>query len=448
MSSLSHITTAPAQAESALVARLFSEIAQMTPDVKGVSRPAFSEIETRTLEYLEDFARSEGLDVWYDAGRNANFCLPGDRKADSYIVVGSHVDSVPFGGNYDGMAGVIAGLLCLVRARRAGQAFRRPVHVLAMRGEESAWFGPCYVGSKALTGQLAVSEMQARHKGDGRTLAEHMAGTGLPVERIAARTPLIDCSRIEAYLELHIEQGPLLIGKDLPAAVVSGIRGNFRHRSIKCIGEAGHSGAVPKAYRKDPVLAFADLMVRLDESWTTILNKGDDLVLTSGVVSTDPDTNAMSRIPDRISFSLDVRSQSSAALEEMRNLLRTEMTQIEKDRKVRFEFDGELSTTPATCDPALVSGLQAAMASTGLQPFVMPSGGGHDAAVFAAAGVPSGMVFVRNRNGSHNPDEDMDVSDFLAACSIIYTFLTEEVCPRSPCADRTTGTCTCAMAKC
>lgn len=415
--------TTPSVAEGTLVSSLFDDIARLTPDVQGVSRPAFSKIETGTLAFLEDFARSEGLEVWYDAGCNANFCLPGDRDAESYIVVGSHVDSVPFGGNYDGMAGVIAGLLCLVRARRAGKSFRRPVHVLAMRGEESAWFGPCYIGSKALTGQLTSAEIGAHHKGDGRTLGEHMGEIGLPVPEIAAGKPLTDCRRIEAYLELHIEQGPLLIGKNLPAAVVSGIRGNFRHRTVRCLGEAGHSGAVPKAYRKDPVLAFADLMVRLDDSWSTILNKGDDLVLTSGVVSTDPETNAMSRIPDSISFSLDVRSQSATVLDDMRNLLRTEMHQVEKDRKVRFEADEELYTAPATCDAKLVSGLSAAMERAGQQTFVMPSGGGHDAAVFASVGVPVGMVFVRNRNGSHNPDEAMDISDFLAGCDIISSFL-------------------------
>ncbi|MDS1137610.1 Zn-dependent hydrolase [Nitratireductor indicus] len=412
-------------ADHALAERLFAEIAAMTPDTEGVSRPAFSDIETRTLKYLEDFARSEGLEVWYDAGCNANFSLPGDREAERFAVIGSHVDSVPFGGNYDGLAGVVAGLVCLVRAHRMGQRFARPVHVLAMRGEESAWFGPCYIGSKALTGTLAGREMDARHKGDGRTLEAHMEQIGLPVDDIRAGKPLIDLDRIEAYLELHIEQGPLLVGKDIPAAVVSGIRGNIRYRSITCFGEAGHSGAVPKAYRRDPVLAMADLLVRLDESWTTILNKGDDLVLTSGVVATDPEKHAMSRIPDSVSFSLDIRSQKASTLDDMRELLESEMREIERDRKVRFETGEELRVEPALCDRDLVAGLEQAMVRTGLEPFIMPSGGGHDAAVFAGAGVPSAMVFVRNRNGSHNPQEAMEIDDFLAGVDILFAFLAE-----------------------
>ena len=404
--------------------KLFDGIAALSRDTEGVSRPAFSGIESETLRFLEDFARGQGLEVWYDAGLNARFCLPGDREAARYIVVGSHVDSVPQGGNFDGLAGVVASLVCLARAKRRDAAFARPVHALAMRGEESAWFGPCYIGSKALTGTLTKSELAATHKGDGRTLGDHMGEVGLPMDEIGRKVPLGDLAAMEAYLELHIEQGPLLIGKDIPAAVVSGIRGNFRHRAVRCIGEAGHSGAVPRAYRRDPVLAMADLLVRLDESWSTILNMGDDLVLTSGMVGTDPANHAMSRIPDEVTFSLDIRSQSAATLDQMRSLLRAEMSQVERDRKVRFELDEEMRVEPAVCDPALVERLKAAMSRVGQEPFVMPSGGGHDAAVFAAAGIPSAMVFVRNRNGSHNPHEAMELDDFLAATDIVYECLT------------------------
>lgn len=405
---------------------LFDEVAKMAPDSEGVSRPAFSDTETRVLDFLADFARGQGLAVWYDAGLNANFSLPEDRDAKSYAVVGSHVDSVPFGGNFDGMAGVVAAIVCLVRARREGTRFHRPVHALALRGEESAWFGPCYIGSKALTGALSASELDATHKEDGRTLESHMAEIGLPTDRLRQASPLIDLTAIHSYLELHIEQGPLLIGKDIPAAVVSGIRGNIRHRAIRCVGEAGHSGAVPRAYRRDPVLAMADLFVRLDESWSTILNKGDDLVLTSGMVATDAAKHAMSRIPDSITFSLDMRSQSARTLDEMRALLAAEMRQVEKDRKVRFELDEEMRVEPAICDPDMVEGLKEAMIRAGQTPFVMASGGGHDAAVFSAAGVPSAMVFVRNRNGSHNPDEAMDLADFVAATDIVYEYLKGE----------------------
>jgi len=404
--------------------RLFDDIAEFSADTAGVSRPAFSAIETKTLEYLENYARQQQLSVHYDPGQNAVFSLPEDAGASNFVLVGSHVDSVPNGGNFDGLAGVIAGLLCLARAKHHGIRFSNPVKVIAMRGEESAWFGPCYIGSKALLGKLGDDEISAVHKGDGRDLGTHMLEIGIDMDRVRQHLPLIDPSTINAYIELHIEQGPLLIEKNIPAAVISGIRGNIRHKKIRCIGEPGHSGAVPRAYRKDPVLAMADLLTRLDESWLTILQKGEDLVLTSGMVATDPQRHALTRIPDLVDFSLDFRSQSAQALDDMRALLLQEIATVEKERGVTFELDPEMYTAPALCDQHMVEGLLASMAQVNLEPFTMPSGGGHDAAVFANAGIPSAMVFARNRNGSHNPEEAMEISDLIAATDIIYNYLT------------------------
>ncbi|MGO4834997.1 M20/M25/M40 family metallo-hydrolase, partial [Rhizobiaceae sp. 2RAB30] len=211
-------------------ARLFGEIAARTADVEGVSRPAYSQAETETLQYLFDFARSEGLAAQWDAGRNVIFSLPEHHEAKRYVLVGSHVDSVPRGGNFDGLAGVLAGLLCLVKARRERTSFARPVKVIAMRGEESAWFGPCYVGSKALLGVLSQEELACRHKADGKPLYAHMEAVGANMVDVGTGKALVDRDALEAYLEVHIEQGPVLIERNLPVAVVSGIRGNFRCR--------------------------------------------------------------------------------------------------------------------------------------------------------------------------------------------------------------------------
>lgn len=414
------------QAEREQAAEFFEVIAAMSPDKAGVSRPAFSRVETATLEFLEDAAQRAGLATTYDRGQNLLMSLPEDAEAEQFVLVGSHVDSVPMGGNFDGLAGVLAGLMCLLRARRQGLRFARPVKVIAMRGEESAWFGPCYIASKTLMGVLGAEERAAPHKGDGRSLEAHMADVGIDLAPVRDGQPLMQVQQILEYIELHIEQGPLLIGKDMPAAIVSGIRGNFRHKAVQCIGEAGHSGAVPRAFRKDPVLAMADLLSRLDEAWLSILQQGDDLVLTSGVVHTDSESNAMSRIPDRVEFSLDIRSQDPAILTGMRRMLSEEMAQIARERKVLFEPGSANETAPALMDPKVVAKLAHAMERLGIEPMIMASGGGHDAAVFANAGVPSAMVFVRNRNGSHNPDEAMEIDDFLVGMSIIYEHLVHE----------------------
>ena len=428
MSSL-HKTSRPqagaAYDELALAAQLFDEIGSFSADTAGFSRPAFSDIETKTLHYLEEYARRAGLAVAYDEGQNAIFSLPEDAAAEKYILIGSHVDTVPNGGNFDGLAGVIAGLLCLLRARQSGQRFKKPVKVIAMRAEESAWFGPCYIASKALLGQLQDGELKARHKADGRSLGAHMADMGINMSRVEKQQPLLDPKTVTAYLELHIEQGPLLVEKQIPAAVVSGIRGNVRYRNIRCIGVPGHSGAVPRAYRKDPVLAMVDLLSRLDESWLTILQKGEDLVLTSGMIATDPHRHALTRIADYIDFSLEFRSQSQQVLTDMTSLLKREIKTVEQERGVQFDIGTEMQTAPALCAPALVEKLSGAMADVQMTPFKMPSGGGHDAAVFANAGIPSAMVFVRNRNGSHNPDEAMEIADLIAGTDVLFSFLTK-----------------------
>ncbi len=402
---------------------LFSEIGRLSADTKGVSRPAFSEKETEILAYLQSIAVEHGLAAWQDAGKNTLFSLPQDRHAKKYVLIGSHVDSVPNGGNYDGLAGVIAGLLNLVYAQKNSKRFAQPVKVIALRGEESHWFGPCYMGSKCLTGKLSNKELFSKHKADGQTLCQHLAALGVDTSPVLNGKPLMNLDEIQGYIELHIEQGPMLVEKRIPAAIVSGIRGNLRHKKIVCHGEPGHSGAVPRVYRRDPVMAFVDLLSSLDESWLTIVQKGGDLVLTSGVVSTDPETHSMSRISDQIAFSLDCRSQSTTVLTEMRDLIELEIARIEYERKVRFQRDEEIYTTPALMNGPVITGLKTSATRLGIEPFVMASGGGHDAAVFANAGIPAGMIFVRNQNGSHNPEESMAIDDFLTGSCILFDYL-------------------------
>lgn len=220
-----------------LAQQIFKDLRAMSPDGAGVSCPAYSSVETQALDYLAAFARAQGLAVDADAAGNLWFSLPEHRAAERFMVVGSHVDTVPEGGNFDGLAGVVAGLLVLIRGREKG--LRLPVKCLALRGEESAWFGSCYLGSKALTGQMTAAELAAPHKGDDRSLADHMAALGIDTAPIAAGQPLIALERILGYVELHIEQGPLLVERDIPAAVVTGIRGNIRYRSVTCTGEGG-----------------------------------------------------------------------------------------------------------------------------------------------------------------------------------------------------------------
>lgn len=415
------------QADTAFAEEILTDIAAMSRDTRGVSRPAWSNKETEVLDYLAGRARDEGLVVWSDPLDNRVLCLPSDEGEFHYTLIGSHVDSVPAGGNFDGLAGVVAGLICLVHMRRAGKRFPRPVRVIAMRGEESAWFGPCYTASKALCGDLDESDLASAHQGDGRSLAEHMADIGVDLAPVRAGKPLMDLAEIAEYLELHIEQGPLLVGDDRAAAVITGIRGNLRLKDIVAHGEAGHSGAVPRSYRRDPVMATAHLLAAMDDLWAGEVESGADLVMTTGMIGTDPAHHAMARIADRVTFSYEMRSQSQDTLDRVEAAFREELDRLTDRTGVRFELPNPIRNAPATLAPEVQAQLLAAMERAGQQRYAMPSGGGHDAAVFANAGVPAGMVFVRSRGGSHNPAESMDLDDLIAGAAIFLAHATGEV---------------------
>ncbi|MCQ4158613.1 Zn-dependent hydrolase [Roseomonas sp. GC11] len=402
-----------------LAERLFAALRALSFDGTGITRECYTPVETAALRLVEQEARRLGLETGWDDGANLWACLPGTAPELPAVTCGSHLDSVPQGGNFDGAAGVIAGLLALARLKAAGFRPRRSLRLLALRGEESAFYGQAYLGSLALAGRLGPADLAARHVSGRGTLGEAMAATGLDTARIARGEPLADLSRMACWLELHIEQGPVLVARRMPVAVVTGIRGNLRHRAVECLGEAGHSGAVPRWLRHDAVFAVAELITRLDRHWRTLLERGRDLVVTSGILGTDPAEHAMARIPGRVTFSLDIRSQSPETLEGFYDLFLSECAGIAEERGVRFTPGRRIDAAPARMDEGLTALLREELRGMNLPDEPLPSGAGHDAAVFANAGVPSAMIFVRNTHGSHNPMEAMAMEDFHAGAELL-----------------------------
>ena len=404
---------------------LFDELRVATGDGVGITRESFGPGESRALDIVERAARTLGLATERDAGANLIVTLPGTQPDLPYIACGSHLDSVPQGGNFDGGAGVIAGLAVLAGMKRNGIAPRRTLKLFGLRGEESAWFGKAYIGSSALMGRLTPEDLAMPHAVSGRPLRDCMSAVGVDVDRVARGEPLMDRKLMAAWVELHIEQGPVLVARDLPIAIVTGIRGNVRHRSVECLGEAGHSGAVPRWLRRDAVFATAELISHLDRHWRTSLERGRDLVVTSGIMSTDLAEHAIARIPGSLRFSFEMRSQSQETLETFYDLFLSECTDVAEQRNVEFKLDRRLESAPASMDPNWIERLRAAARDLGLPDEALPSGAGHDAAVFANAGVPSAMIFVRNEHGSHNPQESMRISDFLAGVAVMRRALME-----------------------
>ena len=166
--------------------------------------------------------------------------------------------------------------------------------------------------------------------------------------------------------------------------------------------------------------------MRLDDHWKTMIEHGADLVITCGIIHTNYKEHAMSRIPGEATFSFEARSEHQDVLETMERLLLSEAKVIERERKVVFQFDECIYNAPAELDSLIISNLKHSAENLGIEPYVMASGAGHDAAVFANTGISSGMLFVRNQHGSHNSQEAMEMEDFNAAVGVLFHYLTEQ----------------------
>lgn len=399
---------------------ILDTVRRMSADTLGVTRQGYSELETDVLHYLQGLGRDLDLEIHSDDAGNVWMTLPGRDRSLPALVSGSHVDSVPQGGNYDGLAGVTAALTVAWWMRRHQFQPERDYTVLMMRCEESSFFGKAYVGSLGMMGRLTTADLLLRHRTQDITLGQSISSCGLDANALTTGKPVIDLEKFGSFIELHIEQGPTLTSNEkVRVGVVTGIRGNVRHKNVVCHGETAHSGAVNKEFRHDAVLATAALIHRLENAWQEWLDKGEDLVFTVGVIRTGA-TAAISVIPGEVSFTVDMRSLSADTCERFHTLMLEEAAKIEKERGVRFDFDKALYTAPGAVDQALSDRLYAAAEANHIPCMRLPSGAGHDAAVIGAAGVPVAMIFVANQNGSHNPHEEMQMKDFMTGVDLLW----------------------------
>ncbi|NMX65502.1 allantoate amidohydrolase [Pseudomonas sp. WS 5079] len=400
--------------------RMFNEIGELSsaPEI-GITRESYGAGENAAIAYLSQFARDNGLQVHSDRAGNVIF-QRADDDGQPAIWIGSHLDSVPQGGNYDGLAGVVAGLLCLCRLDQQAVRTQRPIRVLGLRGEESAWFGKSYMGSRALMGGLTSTDLALVNRFSKKTLGEAMQAVGADLDSIRSEQWLIDRQQFAGYLEVHIEQAESLEKMGQAIGIVPGIRGNLRHNLVRCLGEDGHSGAVSREDRHDSVFAVSELVTRIDRLWGEWLEDGRDLVVTVGTLGTNAAHHAVSRIPGEVNFSLEIRSLHQPTLEAFHALIQSEIRQIEELRQVRFEFDKRIDTRPAAMHEPWVNAFVRMTREHGWEGVLTPSGAGHDAAVFANAGIPSAMLFIRNQHGSHNPYEAMELDDFIEATEVLY----------------------------
>jgi len=396
------------QPDLKLAAALFDSLDRATRRGRGVVRDSYGDGEQAAHDIMRAAAVHVGLQVSVDAIGNLMMTLPGRDRAAPRIMIGSHLDSVLQGGNYDGAAGVVAGLCVLSAFKQSGTQAPCDITVMGIRAEESAWFDIAYLGSGGAFGLLDPACLSIGRSDNGKSLESTLIERGFDPQPIRERRPLLDASRIRAYLELHIEQGPTLVAEKLPAAVVTGIRGCKRFRNARCVGRYGHSGAVNRPHRHDAVAATVALLHHLEGVWLQHEKTGADLVITSGELYTDPAMHGPSKIAGETHFVIDIRSVSDATMDAVAAEALRAAARIGEAYRVDFDLGATSDSPPAVMDERLRAALRGLLT----HPYEMASGAGHDAAVFAKMGIPTGMIFVRNDHGSHNPDEAMTLDDF------------------------------------
>ncbi len=377
----------------------------------GVARLSFTSEERQAKDLVASYMREAGLAVREDVVGNLFGRREGKNPGAPAVLVGSHVDSVMNGGDFDGPLGVLGGIEVLQTMQEEGVETERPVEVVAFTDEEGARFSLGMVGSRALTGALSQDDLRHEDR-EGVSIAAAMREAGLDPAGVggAARSP----DSLAAYLELHIEQGKVLEGEGLPVGVVTGIAGPVWLR-LSLSGEAGHAGTTPMGARRDALAAAAEV-VRIVEAEASATGS---TVGTVGQIEARP--GGINIIPGRVELSLDLRDIDEAVRDRVEGRIRARAEEACVLRGVGLEF-GELQRLPpAPCSEEIRASIAAACEGEGIRPFSLPSGAGHDG-MHVAELCPMGMIFVRSRDGtSHNPREWSSREDCEAGCKVLYS---------------------------
>lgn len=384
-----------------------------TPD-GGVTRYALSAEEKAATDTVAAWMAEAGLEVRRDAVGNLFGRMPGKRPGPA-VLTGSHLDSVPNGGNYDGPAGVLGALEAVQSMREEGLVPQFPIEVVSFIGEEGSRFAWGLMGSSFVAGNFPYDQLESMKDRQGVSLAEALRAYGANPE--AARTAAVGAGAYSFYVEMHIEQSGLLESRGLPVGIVSGIAGMRQLRGT-IRGRAEHAGACPMELRRDPLPAAAEVVLEVERS---ARESGPTTRATVGLIQARP--GAANVIPASVELSFDVRDldgdRRDACVERIRSYFRA----VCERRGLSGEMELQHASTPIRCEPAMVRAMEEACAALGFEPFLLPSGAVHDGANMAAV-CPVGMIFLRSRDGlSHTPLEYTSPEDVAAGTQLLASTL-------------------------
>ncbi len=378
-------------------------------DSGGATRLSFTEDERKAKNLATSFMEEAGLSVREDAVGNLIGRKETVNKNAPVFLIGSHLDSVYNGGNFDGPLGVLAGIEVLQTMNERGIQTECPIEVIAFTDEEGARFSFGMIGSRALAGTLTSRDLQ--HKDEqGISIAQAMRNKGLNPDAIGDAAYPKDS--VKAYIELHIEQGKILENEDLPVGIVTGMAGPLWLQFV-LEGEAGHAGTTPMSLRHDALATAAHIMRSIEaEASATSTTVG-----TVGQLSLSP--GGVNIIPGRVEFSLDLRDINEQIRDEVEQRIVGEAKRLCQERGIRLNVQTLQRVAPAPCAELVQDAAKAACEECGLEPYFLASGAGHDGMQLKDL-CPIGMLFVRSKGGiSHNPAEWSSKEDCTHATDVL-----------------------------
>lgn len=399
------------------VIEAIEQVAKYGKQERGIYRLAFTQADFDCRNYVSELMRQVGMTVRVDQTGNIIGRIEGSKANAAAVITGSHLDTVPSGGKYDGVVGVIGGIAAIQKLKERG-LLSHPIEVIVFAAEESSRFSYATIGSKAMAGAGNLAAWRKAKDGDGITLKEAMDGAGLNLELM--RESVRKTDEIKGFVELHIEQGRMLQDDKVKIGIVDTIASSTRLK-ITVDGTAGHSGTTPMDERNDALVHAAMVILAIRE---IALEKTDrSTVATIGALKVHP--GAINVIPEQVELWVDIRSVDHESVIECLQEIKDAISTIAEEQETSIAIEMLSSEKPVKMDRAVMGIIEDSCKRAGLSYMKLSSGAGHDAMNMARL-TPTGMIFIPCANGiSHNPDEYADLDDIMHGIDILADTLYE-----------------------
>lgn len=386
---------------------------------EGVTRLTYSKEDIQARDYIKSKMKEYNLQVSEDGIGNIFGKLAAKNNDAPSVIIGSHFDSVPHGGAYDGTAGVVVGLEVAALYQENNLKPTAPLEIIAMVEEEGTRFGGGLLGSRSIVGDVSDEDLSTIRDKDGTSIRAAMEEVQLN-PRVPRKR---EGNTIRAFLEMHIEQGPILEEKNIPIGVVQSIVGLMQLK-VTIQGQAGHAGTTPMNKRTDALVAASSIITQLPN---VAEETGDETVVTTGSLQVYP--NGANVIPGKVVFTVDIRSSEEKdvlnALEKVKSTIHAS-----KEEGLKVAVEQKTYISPKSLDPSIRKLLAQKSDALSIPSCSINSGAGHDAMILSDV-TETGMVFIPSKNGlSHCPEEFSDIKDIASSVNILYEAsktLTEEV---------------------